>query len=49
MEKVNNGKMENKRISRYLKCSLRIQKSPRNGALPEKMTTVQLLREFMAF
>jgi hypothetical protein len=45
---VNNGKMKNKTIRRYLKRSLRIQKTPRNGVLPEKITAVQLLKKFMA-
>jgi hypothetical protein len=49
MEKVNNGKMKNKTIRRYLKRSLRIQTTRRSGVLPEKMTAVQLLKKFTAF
>lgn len=49
MEKVNNGEVKNKTIRRYLKLSLRIQKSPRNGVLLEKMTALQLLKIFMVF
>lgn len=49
MEKVNNGKMKNKTIGRYLKRSLRIQKTPRNGVLPEKITAFQVLKKFMTF
>jgi len=49
MQKVNIGKIKNKTIRRYLKRSLRIQKTPRNGVLPERTAAVQLLKKLTAF
>jgi len=49
MQKVNIGKIKNITIRRYLKRSLRIQKTPRNGVFPERITAVQLLKKLTTF